>query len=242
MTLPQAKRRRHLILSDDDEPSVTSRHSPAGPSSRSKTTLPERKLVKSRSDPKRLKVKAVVTDSPNPSPKKGSARGARKVTGVKSLHTFFGRATEEQRWTRDEKTLKEPAEDDDVEDTIEDDCLDEALFELEDRLEVKHKVLDRRKISQTIDSLETARAPQSSISSSQRFAKQPKPAEGQRISAIESGDNRVWADRFAPTSLAELAVHKRKVADVQNWLASVLQGRDRRVCEPSLHPLRASLC
>ncbi|EFR02216.1 cell cycle checkpoint protein RAD17 [Nannizzia gypsea CBS 118893] len=37
-----------------------------------------------------------------------------------------------------------------------------------------------------------------------------------------------WAEQFAPANLDELAVHKRKVADVQNWLNEVFIGRSRR--------------
>ncbi|KAF3481918.1 cell cycle checkpoint protein RAD17 [Arthroderma uncinatum] len=37
-----------------------------------------------------------------------------------------------------------------------------------------------------------------------------------------------WAEQFAPANLDELAVHKRKVSDVQNWLNEVFSGRSRR--------------
>lgn len=40
-------------------------------------------------------------------------------------------------------------------------------------------------------------------------------------------DTRPWAQRFAPIDLSELAVHKRKVSDVQCWLDDVFQGRRR---------------
>lgn len=39
-----------------------------------------------------------------------------------------------------------------------------------------------------------------------------------------------WSERFPPLGLDELAVHKRKVADVQRWLEDVFLGRNRRVC------------
>ncbi|RKF82583.1 Cell cycle checkpoint protein RAD17, partial [Golovinomyces cichoracearum] len=37
-------------------------------------------------------------------------------------------------------------------------------------------------------------------------------------------DLRPWAERFAPSSLDELAVHKRKVADVRKWLEDAMGG------------------
>lgn len=40
---------------------------------------------------------------------------------------------------------------------------------------------------------------------------------------------RPWADEFAPANLDELAVHKKKVTDIENWLTDVFSGRSRRV-------------
>lgn len=48
-------------------------------------------------------------------------------------------------------------------------------------------------------------------------------------SALETS-GRPWADQYPPLNLQELVVHKRKVADVQNWLASVFVGRIKQVC------------
>ncbi len=75
------------------------------------------------------------------------------------------------------------------------------------------------------------------VPSSQKFAKPSTPASKEdKASSGQDNDilSRPWAERFAPLSLDELAVHKKKVTDVQNWLSAVLQGRDRRVCEPYL--------
>ncbi|KAI5284641.1 Cell cycle checkpoint protein rad17, partial [Ascosphaera aggregata] len=36
---------------------------------------------------------------------------------------------------------------------------------------------------------------------------------------------RPWADQYPPVNLAELAVHKKKVSDVQRWLSDVFAGR-----------------
>lgn len=42
-------------------------------------------------------------------------------------------------------------------------------------------------------------------------------------------DCRPWAEKYAPDDLDELAVHKKKVADVRAWLSNVLAGKDRKV-------------
>jgi hypothetical protein len=50
-------------------------------------------------------------------------------------------------------------------------------------------------------------------------------------------DDRLWADKYEPQSLGDLAVHKRKVDDVRRWLVKAYseQGRsERRVCSLSI--------
>jgi cell cycle checkpoint protein len=53
-----------------------------------------------------------------------------------------------------------------------------------------------------------------------------KPAAPQRSKADD--DMRPWAERFAPVDLIELAVHKKKVADVRTWLENVMTGKMRQ--------------
>ncbi|KAK6430919.1 RFC checkpoint protein Rad17 [Oleoguttula sp. CCFEE 5521] len=47
--------------------------------------------------------------------------------------------------------------------------------------------------------------------------------------SISNDDKRSWIEQFAPTNLDELAVHKRKVADVKGWLEMAFSGRRRKV-------------
>ncbi|KAG0648179.1 Cell cycle checkpoint rad17 [Hyphodiscus hymeniophilus] len=57
----------------------------------------------------------------------------------------------------------------------------------------------------------------------QKFLK-PRP-----LMEIKHGDDlRPWAERFGPANLDELAVHKKKVADVRGWLDEVMHGRLRQ--------------
>ncbi|KAI0187318.1 Rad17 cell cycle checkpoint protein [Xylaria flabelliformis] len=41
-------------------------------------------------------------------------------------------------------------------------------------------------------------------------------------------ERRPWSERFAPTNLDELAVHKKKVTDVRQWLENVIAGKLRQ--------------
>ncbi|KAK6583661.1 hypothetical protein PZA11_003391 [Diplocarpon coronariae] len=58
---------------------------------------------------------------------------------------------------------------------------------------------------------------------SQRFMVPKPPPE-----TAPGEDTRPWAERFAPVSLDELAVHKKKVSDVRGWLEDVMGGRLRQ--------------
>ncbi|KAJ5490596.1 Checkpoint protein Rad17/Rad24 [Penicillium expansum] len=51
-------------------------------------------------------------------------------------------------------------------------------------------------------------------------AKEPLVAQ-----LVGEPDRRPWAQRFAPANLGELAVHKKKVSDVQHWLEDAFAGR-----------------
>ncbi|KAI1767412.1 hypothetical protein GGR53DRAFT_518480 [Hypoxylon sp. FL1150] len=62
------------------------------------------------------------------------------------------------------------------------------------------------------------------IMSSQKFLKPPKL----QSESSAGDDQRPWSERFGPINLDELAVHKKKVADVRRWLEDVMAGRLRQ--------------
>lgn len=59
-------------------------------------------------------------------------------------------------------------------------------------------------------------------------AQSSKGATAALLVAEDDAGLRPWSERFAPANLDELAVHKRKVADVRRWLEDVLAGRVRQ--------------
>lgn len=61
-------------------------------------------------------------------------------------------------------------------------------------------------------------------SSTQRFVVNSQAS----TKVTKEEDTRPWAERFAPKNLEELAVHKRKVADVRAWLENVTNGQIRQ--------------
>lgn len=52
--------------------------------------------------------------------------------------------------------------------------------------------------------------------------------QGGNAFKISGVDQRPWAERFAPSTLDELAVHKKKVSDVRNWLENVYSGKSSK--------------
>ncbi|MBE3048732.1 hypothetical protein IMZ48_40780, partial [Candidatus Bathyarchaeota archaeon] len=59
---------------------------------------------------------------------------------------------------------------------------------------------------------------------SQLFVRPTQPA---RPGALDD-DLRPWSERFGPVNLEELAVHKKKVADVRRWIEGVTKGQMRQ--------------
>ncbi|KAI2623669.1 Rad17 cell cycle checkpoint protein-domain-containing protein [Xylaria nigripes] len=62
------------------------------------------------------------------------------------------------------------------------------------------------------------------IALSQKFVRPSLPLRARSVNE----EQRPWSEMFGPVSLDELAVHKRKVADVRRWLEDVLAGRMRQ--------------
>jgi cell cycle checkpoint protein len=68
---------------------------------------------------------------------------------------------------------------------------------------------------------------------SKRFVMPPEPKnEVHRQSPAPASlevDGRPWAQRYGPSNLDEIAVHKRKVEDVRRWLEDAFAGRRKEV-------------
>ena len=58
-----------------------------------------------------------------------------------------------------------------------------------------------------------------------------KASDGGRTPSfsVVNEDKRSWVEQFAPVDLSELAVHKRKVGDVRQWLDSAFNGRRQKI-------------
>jgi cell cycle checkpoint protein len=190
--------------------------------------------------------KAVLrTESPSPSKPKKSPRKKNTEDNNRSLHTFFSRATEEQRWKRETEHATKEVDDVETRDAIEDDDdpIDKAFPQLaKDQADVKFQ-LDRRKDQGILSKNGSQTFRSTLLASTHKFVKPTFCNIRNNSVKVDMEDNsslylhRPWADRYGPANLEELAVHKKKATDVRKWLGEVLNGRDPRVCAiPNIIP------
>lgn len=185
------------------------------------------------------------SSSASPEKRKYGKPPSTDTAAPKSLHGFFQPATEAQRWSSqkfESRHAVDPVKEkvDDSDDLIEDD------YDSYDELFTKH-FSDRKPSIPNDANPPRKRRGQLSRSSSMNSDHSRKltsskaflmPSSSSNIGSrglashdgVNSQDKRPWAQRFPPSNLEELAVHKRKVADVRGWLENVFSGRDRRVC------------
>lgn len=179
--------------------------------------------------------------SPSHSPSKPGY--SPKTSKSKSLHTFFQPATDGQRWSSQKFEAKrslasgtETLDADEIEDDY--DSYDEIFtqhiasqtssFNITSSFSSNH---GPTRASVSKPKVTTARR---TNQSTKRFLMPPdsKSHSVRPPPLSHQVDHRPWAQRFAPLNLDELAVHKRKVADVRKWLEDAFAGRGREVSEP----------
>lgn len=81
------------------------------------------------------------------------------------------------------------------------------------------------KLPATADGDNTAKARQKFLPTTSVARSTPPSSQPARS---ETQDRRPWTEKYGPVLLDELAVHKKKVADVRTWLTDVFSGRQRK--------------
>lgn len=229
---PPTKRRRKLVVlsSEDEEDSKFSSDSSTAPihvpeNDINAQAIPTRLRPQHGNAPRTAKVPTRKESSPALSPKKSKTKRStgRKDARTTSLDAYFGVGDDSRitgKPTKQTSKLRTASEEGDY---IEDDSLDD----------------ESRKVSvlRTAPSQRLAeKAPSSRLpTGSQVFRKEGNDVRGfekdqKAAAALRYDDTRPWADRYGPTSLEELVVHKKKVADVRECLESVYYSRSTKVC------------
>jgi cell cycle checkpoint protein len=236
-----AKRQRtsRRVLSDDDDDSHTElplrtpkaqRQLSLETGNGAITLSPTSERTQSLQSTPKKQFKSVPRGSPTKARK--SARLASEPDKSKSLHTFFGKVSDEQRWHRKKSNTPEiglevaEAADAIVDD---DDISDDALLALENA--PTQQSMSKQK---TLRSADVRISSTSNNNSRSRFVKPaipsswPRPRAQSPSATIDQQDHRPWAERYGPSTLEELAIHKKKITDVQQWLDGSISGKLRQ--------------
>lgn len=180
-----------------------------------------------------------------------------ETASSQSLHSFFRPATEEQRWAT-KRTTDVSSQPDSIIDELGDaDDLIQDDYGSYDEIFDQFKGQDSSRRDDSVVPSASKPAP-GSFTRSDNSVKPSRPAKrfllptspnlqpvteergGGEIAAKDI-DRRPWSERFGPSNLDELAVHKKKVADVRDWLSEAIAGKSRRVCDLPINPFSWTL-
>lgn len=185
-------------------------------------------------DRQSLQAMSVVKDSPQKSPTKPkvtqmkgktAAKDAPK-SNVKPIYSFFNAVTQKLRNSQPSASPEKPASSKEAPEAIHDHTDDDQDSGLQlSKGSSTALALRKRKVQDGASfDADGPLPPQGS----QKFR---KSASGERLPSFStlSEDRRPWTDRFPPNDVGELAVHKRKVGDVRQWLEMATNGHRQRV-------------
>lgn len=249
---PSKRQKRPIVISSDDEDSGVRQqpYKTNGKSQelKSKSTrdrndsnhaIPPKSRATSRSTTLKSSLPLSTQTSTQPSlthsPKKPARKRTRseKVKKSDSLYTFLSGGLNTQRSRHGSQCEADLSGGKiEEEDFIEDDSFDEEFGKLLASQSTTRSVLDRRKLDSAPSQTFAASAHQESAPcGSQKFIipgkalirKTPKEPLDDDI------DLRPWAERYGPTTLEEVMVHKKKIADVRTWLENRIQNRGHKV-------------
>ncbi len=238
---PSKRQRRSAHTEEDSQRELKARSPSLDLSNSNNVALSSRPETKNPPRTRAAQSKLTRAPSSSVSPRKPSS--SPKTTKSKSLHTFFQPATEAQRWSTQKFEAKRPLAAT-PETTLDADVIEDD-YDSYDEIFTQH-LAAAGKTETRVDSPvahgpgKTRRpAPKKTTASrlkshgSKRFVMPPEYGNGvsrqsPAPSAVEV-DRRPWAQRFGPSNLEEIAVHKRKVSDVQKWLEDAFAGRRKEV-------------
>ncbi|KAF1992612.1 Rad17-domain-containing protein [Aulographum hederae CBS 113979] len=210
------KKQTTIIFSDDEEP--------AEPAEKSKRATS--KLLSPTSSTKNARPSSQTQRSP--SKKKVDKPKARE----KSIYSFFNAATQRLQSKQSVSPEKPSAavKFEDEEDLIEDDSLGEEMAELAGNTESKSSlaIREKRKHGGLDDYGVTARFPLGSQKYMRTSNGSKRAVSTSSQTSAATSDPRPWTEKYGPVDITELAVHKKKVDDVRDWLVSVFTAKYRK--------------
>lgn len=259
---PSKRQKRLVILSseDDEKSTVLEKQPRTKDNSKAKNqsvqinsenngsinALPTRPRLQARSTSLRSRSSTTIPEGPylasrNSTKKKSGSENDGKS---RSLHAFFSDTNlgeQSQAKIKDREDV--PESDIELDDIIEDDSQDDDFPEFSSSQHEIRSVLDRRKrhLVPTQSRAVSTRGNKFPVAS-QKFLVHRKQGEApfkQATDSLSQVDQRPWAEKYGPTNVEELAIHKRKLIDVRVWLEKAWLGRDQKVwVSPGLNKRR----
>ncbi|KAF1839977.1 cell cycle checkpoint protein RAD17 [Cucurbitaria berberidis CBS 394.84] len=220
MVKPRAARKKPVVLSSDSEQDET--HSPPPKRTRRGTLTSSSNGPQGEVKPAR----AQTLQAPLPKPskaalKKSPAKSPTKPKpGYKPITSFFSHVPRSQSLqpTPSPEKPGTPFEDvDDIFDSSDDDHTPKPTAALPLRKNVKPVT--------AAENDHVAKSRQQFLRTTSGARSTPPASQPAREDTV---DRRPWTERYGPLSLEELAVHKKKVADIRTWLTDVFGGRERK--------------
>ena len=241
MRKPRTSQRKVVLSSSDDDYNDRPEHassnkakplsesSVAGKAKQNVITLLSSPTRNTASRPIRNDLESVEPSSQPRSPrKKGRAQSKTKAQALpkgKTLHSFFASASQAQS-SEASGAPKHITKIKDTLDSIQDDVLDDASDISTSTREGREDLRRYKRSHGSVDGYG-----EGLLSGSQKFRKitaLTNIGTGHSIKPCQPSDFQPWTDKYAPLNLGELAVHKRKVDEVRQWLNNVFCGRIRK--------------
>jgi cell cycle checkpoint protein len=208
MGKPRAARKQPIVLSsdtDEDAPHTPPRRKPNGGA-----------LLRLR-DGARGETNASVPSTSKPPPAKSPGKPKPIYKPITSFFSNAPRSQLRQPTLSPEKTVSPLEHVDDILDSSDDDHPVKPPTAL--------PVRKRPNPGATTETDKAAKGRQKFLRTATGARSTPSSSQPVREVAI---DRRPWTEKYGPLSLDELAVHKKKVADVQTWLSDVFSGQGRK--------------
>lgn len=224
---PRASRRR-IVESDEDDEKPADLQDRLMPEAQKRSAG---KLKSVRSKKKPSEQQQTTSTSPRKATKNTRSKQEENKPAAKPIYSFFNVATQNQQTSQPAPSPEKPPTPREVVETIHDDTDDETASLVASASTLVSKgsstadAVRKRKFQRTQSFEDDTKLPPST---SQKFRKAPG---GERVASFSNlnNDKRPWTEQFAPVDLTELAVHKRKVADVRSWLETTFRGRRQKV-------------
>ena len=244
MVPPPAKRQKRLTVLNSDRDRNGRHTNTAEPAKTKERRLAGCSAAAALSSGAGSKAKSFLSrrdsgSSAGSTPASSPNKPASKQTKAGNLHTFFTSVTQSQRFASFSGISNASQQTEEEEDSIQDDPSVEGFRE--------QKSPHRSSQASGIGTIAFQRKGAEhrsfngkNIGASQRFLPISTTSwtNSSTTKSAKAAELKPWAEAFEPLSLEELAVHKKKVADVRLWLDNILHGMDHKVIYATLLQLR----